>query len=207
MRGIQVDERDSAWERHDPRFRVYVFEGPGNAVTTVDIVDATVEEALEAARSLANDDAHLWSLALVDDDSRGMRGLVWLSGTDYNDVPRTPRDVRLRGRMQDRYLAARALRGLDPVLPDGLRVIRVFPEWTDGWPLWESFTPQYRRTGPELGLSPALSDALRAWNDRWQDRREDEPEPEGWAADGEALVSELRRELAGIAEVRAEFLD
>ncbi len=51
MRGFSVDERDSTWERDDARYRLYVFEGPGNAVTTFDIVDATVEEALESARA------------------------------------------------------------------------------------------------------------------------------------------------------------
>ncbi|MDQ0736836.1 hypothetical protein [Arthrobacter agilis] len=56
MRAINVDERDSAWERDDARYRVYVFEGAGNAVTTVDILDATVEEALETATAMSNDD-------------------------------------------------------------------------------------------------------------------------------------------------------
>lgn len=84
-----VDERDSAWERSDPRFRVFVFEGPGNATTVVDIVDATIEDDLESARALSKADELLWSLALVDDDSRGSRGLVWLSGMDYNDRPVT----------------------------------------------------------------------------------------------------------------------
>ena len=49
MRGFPADERDSTWERDDARYRLYVFEGPDNAVTTIDIVEATIEQALESA--------------------------------------------------------------------------------------------------------------------------------------------------------------
>ena len=44
MRGIQVDERDSSWESNEPRYRIYVFEGAGSAVTTVDLVDASLKD-------------------------------------------------------------------------------------------------------------------------------------------------------------------
>ncbi|MET0886506.1 MAG: hypothetical protein ABWX92_08655, partial [Mycetocola sp.] len=135
MRAIEVDERDATWERDDPRFRVYVFKGAGNAVTTLDILDATIEEALETAITLSHGDQHLWSLALVEQDPRGMRGLIWLSGMDYNDPPGTASEWRHRQQMQDRYLAARHRAGEAPLLPNGLRVIRVFPEWVGGWPL------------------------------------------------------------------------
>lgn len=49
----------------DPRFRVFVFGVPEVAVT--DILDATVEEALESARALSNGDQALWALANVVD--------------------------------------------------------------------------------------------------------------------------------------------
>jgi hypothetical protein len=206
VRAVSVDERDSTWDRDDPRFRVYVFEGADNAVTTVDILDATIEQALESALALSNRDEHIWALALVDDDSRGRRGLVWLSGMDYNDTPKAPRDWQRRQQMQDRYLMAKGRRGLACVLPNGLRVIRVFPEWGSGWPLWESFTEDYRLTGPALGLTGALSDALYEWNEAWQERHEDEPVPDGWQERGRDLVKQLQAELDGIAEVRPEFL-
>jgi hypothetical protein len=206
MRGIDVDERDSTWERDDARYRVYVFEGAGNAVTTVDILDATIEEALETATAMSNDNEQLWALALVENDTRGLRGLIWLSGMDYNDTPSSPREWMRRRQMQDRYLMSRATRGLETVLPNGLRVIRVFPEWGLGWPLWESFSDEYRLTGDDLGLSPALSQALYEWNNTWADRDLDDPLPTDWMATGETLTQQLQVELSDVAEVRPEFL-
>ncbi|TXK14798.1 hypothetical protein [Microbacterium wangchenii] len=206
MRGFSVDERDSTWERDDARYRLYVFQGPGNAVTATDIVEATIEEALESALTLSNRDEHLWSLALVENDARGMRGLIWLSGMDYNDTPTTGREWQRRKQMQDRYLMAKSRRGEPAVLPNGLRLVRVFPEWVSGWPLWENFTDAYRHTGPDLGLTRELSDALFDWNEAWLARQEDDPRPAGWEDEGHRLVGRLRSELAGIAEVRPEFL-
>jgi hypothetical protein len=206
MRFIAADERDSTWERDDARYRVYRFEGPTNDAVTHDIVGATVEEALEAAVALSNGNEHLWALALVENDDRGMRGLIWLSGMDYNDPPESPREWQRRRQMQDRYLSERHRRGLPPVLPNGLRVIRVVPEWVSGWPLWESFTDEYHLTGPMLNLTPALSEALFAWNETWLAREVDDPLPEGWLELGTDLVRQLRIELDGIAEVRPDFL-
>lgn len=206
MRGFSVDERDSTWERDDARYRVYVFTGPGNAVTTFDIVEATIEEALETAQSMSDGGSRLWSLALVEDDARGMRGLIWLSGMDYNDPPDTAREWQRRRQMQDRYLAAKSRRGEPVVLPNGLRVIRVFPEWVSGWPLWESFSDDYRLTGPGLALTPELSADLYDWNEAWLARPIDDPVPDGWEERGRRLAGRLRAELDGIAEVRPEFL-
>ncbi|MET0886192.1 MAG: hypothetical protein ABWX92_07050 [Mycetocola sp.] len=206
MRTIEVDERDSTWERDDPRFRLYVFKGADNAVTTLDILNATIEEALETAIALSHGDKHLWSLALVEQDARGMRGLIWLSGMDYNDPPGTAREWQHRRQMQNRYLAARGRAGEAPVLPNGLRLIRVFPEWVAGWPLWESFTDAYRLTGPDLRLSQSLSDELYQWNESWLRRGEDDPVPDGWRERGLELVHQLQGEMAGVAEVRPEFL-
>ncbi|MFF2272250.1 hypothetical protein ACFVTX_08240 [Agromyces sp. NPDC058136] len=206
MHAIPADERDSAWERDDARYRVYVFTGADNAVLTVDLVDATIEEALETGLALSNGDEHLWALALVENDSRGMRGLIWLSGMDYNDPPSSAREWRRRRQMQDRYLRAKSLRGAPTLLPNGLRLIRVFPEWVGGWPLWESYTEDYRLTGPDLGLSAGLSDALFVWNEEWLRRQPDDPLPAGWEDRGIALLARLRDELHGVAEVRPEFL-
>ena len=206
MRGLPADERDSTWERDDARYRLYVFKGAGNAATTTDIFEATIEQALESALTLSDDDEHLWSLALVENDSRGMRGLIWLSGMDYNDAPTTGQEWRRRKQMQDRYLTAKNRRGEPPILPNGLRVIRVFPEWVSGWPLWEDFTADYRRTGPGLGLTRELSDDLFNWNDVWSARKVDSPLPAGWQDEGSRLVVRLRDELKEVAEVRPEFL-
>lgn len=206
MRGFPADERDSTWERDDARYRLYVFEGPDNAVTTIDIVEATIEQALESARALSNGDEHLWSLAMVENDARGMRGLIWLSGMDYNDPPSSAREWQRRRQMQDRYLMAKSRRREPTVLPNGLRLIRVFPEWVSGWPLWENFSEDYRLSGPDLGLTAELSDALLGWNEAWLDRHEDDPLPAGWEDEGRRLLIQLRSELDGIAEVRSEFL-
>lgn len=203
---MYVDERDSTWERDDARYRLYVFEGADNEVTTLDILDATIEQALECALAMSNGDEKLWSLALVESDSRGMRGLIWLSGMDYNDTPSSPREWQRRRQMQDRYLMAKHRRGVPPTLPNGLRLIRVFPEWVSGWPLWENFTDDYRRTGPDLGLDPALSQALYDWNESWLDRQVDDAVPSGWHKRGESLARQLQVELAGLAEIRSEFL-
>ncbi|MBX0301832.1 hypothetical protein K2F54_17855 [Cryobacterium sp. 1639] len=201
-----MDERDSSWERDDPRFRIYVFEGAGNAVTTVDVIDGIIEQALESAIALSKGDEHLWALALVDDQATSSRGLIWLSGMDYNSTPSTVQQWRQRQQMQNRYLRAKHLRGLPPVLPNGLRLIRMFPEWVSGWPLWENHADVYRPTGTDLGLSRALSDALYAWNEVWLSRQEDEPEPVGWREQGQELFESLSRELHDIAEVRPEYL-
>ena len=40
MRALEVDERDSSWEMSDARYRLFVFDGPGNAVTTIELLDA-----------------------------------------------------------------------------------------------------------------------------------------------------------------------
>jgi hypothetical protein len=206
MRGFYVDERDSTWERDDARYRIYVFKGADNAATTFDILDATIEQALESTSALSNGDEHLWSLALVEDDSRGLRGLIWLSGMDYNDPPSSAREWQRRRQMQDRYLMDKHRRGMPTVLPNGLRVIRLLPEWVSGWPLWESFTDDYRLTGPDLGLTPELSRALYDWNETWLTRHEDDPIPDGWREQGERLFLQLQAELDGAAEVRPEFL-
>lgn len=175
---------------------------------TFDILDANIAQALDSARALSSNNEHLWALALVEDDSQGARGLIWLTGMDYNDgpAPGSTRKRRSRREMQDRYLAAKHARGDAPVLPDGLRVIRVFPEWVSGWPLWENFTDDYRLTGESLGLSRALSDALFEWNERWLQRDENDPVPDGWLDQGRTLVTQLQTELTGIAEVSADFL-
>jgi hypothetical protein len=206
MRGFPVDERDSTWERDDARYRVYVFKGADSAVTTVDLVDATIEDALKSAFALSSGDEHLWSLALVENDSRGMRGLIWLSGMDYNDPPSSGREWQRRRQMQDRCLRARSQRGEPALLPNGLRLIRVFPEWVSGWPLWENYTEDYRLTGPALGLSHELSEALFEWNEEWLERHEDDPLPVSWKEQGLGLLRQLRGELDGVAEVRPEFL-
>jgi hypothetical protein len=206
MRGETVDERDTAWESFDARYRVFVYSGPDAVVKAVDIVDASLHDVMDSTRALAENDRNMWSLALVVDDAgpRG-RGLVWLSGMDYRRAPTSPFEWRLRAEMQDRYLSARSRRGEAVVLPNGLRVVRMFPEWGVTWPLWESFTDSYPMDAATLGLSDSLAADLAAWNGRWNDRDEDDPLPAGWSEEGWVLHGRLQTELDGVAEVRPDF--
>lgn len=210
MELIPADERDSTWERDDARFRIYVFTGADHAVDTHDLLDASVDDALEAARELAGDDDELWSLALVENDARGLRGLLWLSGMDYNDAPDGARQWRARALMQDRCLAARVRRGRAPLLPDGRRVIRLFPEYGGGLPVWQSFTERYRLEPADLGFDEGrdrdLIARLRTWNEEWQDIPEGGTPAAGWSDEGASLRDDLQRVLGPGAEVRPDYL-
>ena len=206
VRGEPVDERDTAWESFDARYRVFVYSGPDAVVKAVDIVDASLHDVMDSTRALADNDRNMWSLALVVDEagSRG-RGLVWLSGIDYHRAPASAFEWRLRAEMQDRYLSARSRRGEPVLLPNGLRVVRMFPEWGVTWPLWESFTDNYPMDAAAFDLSDSLAADLAAWNDRWQNCDLDDPPPAGWHDEGWVLYGRLQAELDGIAEVRPDF--
>jgi hypothetical protein len=95
----QVDERDSSWEDHGPRFRVYLHRDPGphapagGSTDTYDITGADVAQVIDWAQRRAGD-VQTYSIALVRDDGDAERrdpdagrGLVWLLGVDGNDVP------------------------------------------------------------------------------------------------------------------------
>lgn len=205
MRVTLVDERDAGWEQHDAPFRVFVYRGPDNAVTAYDVADASLKDALEAAHNLSHGDEMIWSLAVVVDGLASTRGLVWISGMDYNDAPSTTREWERRREMQDRYLLARSRRGESPLLPDGRRVIRLAAEWTVRWPLWENFSDDYLLTPDALGLDAELSQALEAWNEVFNARDENDPLPIDWIHEGWALATRLQGALGPGFEVRPEF--
>jgi len=83
-----VDERDSSWEDHRPRFRVYLFSGggPSFATSTYDVTGAEVLEVVSWAEDQAGDEG-LYAVALVGKNPRGEKGLTWLVGMDANDTP------------------------------------------------------------------------------------------------------------------------
>ena len=69
MQVDRADERDSSWEEHRPRFRVYLFEGgdlPGHpwSSDTYDIRDADILEAISWAQERAGD-VRLFAVACV----------------------------------------------------------------------------------------------------------------------------------------------
>lgn len=205
MQVTLVDERDAEWEQTDAPYRIFVYRGADNAVTAFDIANASLKDVLEAAHNLSYGDELLWSLAVVIDGGADGRGLAWISGMDYNDAPASRREWERRREMQDRFLSARALRGEPPLLPDGRRLIRLFPEWTVRWPLWESFTEEYLLTADALGLDATLSQDLADWNEAFNARHEDDPLPDGWVEEGWALARRLQSALGPTAEVRPEF--
>jgi hypothetical protein len=147
----------------------------------------------------------VWSAALVVDDSQHGRGLIWLSGGDDNSSPQTARERRMRAEMQDRYLSSRSRKKLPLTLPDGRRVIRLFPDWGREWPLWESFSDDYTLSADDLTLSPGLANELYQWNQTWQRRSETDPIPDGWMERGRELHADMQEELKDLAEVRADF--
>lgn len=95
VRIVPVDERDSGWENHHPRFRVYVHgsseASTGGWTATYDVTGADVLQVIDWAQAHARD-GRTYAVALVYDDaameesSPGYgRGLVWLVGMDGND--------------------------------------------------------------------------------------------------------------------------
>jgi hypothetical protein len=116
MQVIEVDERDSTWEDPSPRFRVYlqIPSGDGYATETFDLIGADVVQAIDwAQRSAADRPGAVWSLALVGDDRRGLRGLTWLVGMDANDPPEDEREIDRARRMTGRRTASVVVPGAD----------------------------------------------------------------------------------------------
>lgn len=119
-----VDERDSGWEDHYPRFRVYVFEeyghraepdgtlSQGYATGTWDVTEGDLFDALRWAQGRAGERG-LYSIALVADGygTQQERGLVWLIGADYQDTPLDDRSRNVQQRMLGRR--GRTIVGLD----------------------------------------------------------------------------------------------
>lgn len=113
---VAVDERDSGWEDHRPRFRVYLH-GSGESSTsgwtaTYDVMGADVLQVLDWAQIQAGD-SRTYAVALVYDDRAQEeshpgygRGLVWLVGMDGNDQdPENPLVVAAQQRMLKRRSA------------------------------------------------------------------------------------------------------
>ncbi|HEY0645297.1 MAG TPA: hypothetical protein VGD39_17900 [Nocardioides sp.] len=101
-----VDERDSSWEDHSPRFRVYVHShpGPSSATSTYDLTGADVLQAVDWAQSHVPAGG-TYAVALVQDrpgPAGPERGLVWLVGIDGNTDPANESERDALGRMAER---------------------------------------------------------------------------------------------------------
>lgn len=98
MRAEDSDERDSSWEGLRPRYRVFIFhhsrtplgeDDYGNYVETFDLSEADLADVTAFAEDKAHGE-HLYAIGLVvdnDADYPGRRGIIWLSGYDYNARP------------------------------------------------------------------------------------------------------------------------
>lgn len=204
---VVVGERDIVHERHDPEFRLFVYEGPSNAVTVYRISECSVEQALEAAEMLSRKDELLWSLALAvrsPDPS-----LIWISWMDYNKKPECSREWRLRAHMQSRYFLAKSRVGEpQPRLPSGLRRIRMFPEWTVDLPLWGISPDPYPYEPGMLALPEDLERELIEWSREWGSYDLDTPDrPDSWKDRGWSLRERVQDALRDIAEVIPQFDD
>ncbi|CAN5179421.1 hypothetical protein BH09ACT6_BH09ACT6_12200 [soil metagenome] len=90
------------------------------------------------------------------------------------------------------------------------RVIQVYPELGNRWPLWEINGPLIDPSPTDLGLSSELEGRLKGWYDFWELHHDwqhgwdsVENEQASWA-DGSELVAMLRIEVAAFADVSDE---
>ena len=197
---------DDAGDETHLRLLNFEYDGADYRVEVLDYSGCDVTKVISDADHFFTDQGKLWSLAVVDDGADLVR-LMWLSGYDYREPARTRVERAGRSEMQLRYLASRSAQSRPVVLPDGLRLIRMFPEWSAG-PLWENFTANYPADPLRLGLDPELATELTEWNDVWNARPHDadlDDEP-GWTAAGIALHARVQSALAGVAEVAAQFV-
>lgn len=90
------------------------------------------------------------------------------------------------------------------------RVIRVFPDYSNSWPIWESGAEMNDPTPADLGLSSELTAAMRAWYDFWlshnrYDRGWDSQAPESASKlAGDEFINQMIFEVADFADVSDE---
>ncbi len=98
--------------------------------------------------------------------------------------------------------------------PPERRVIRLFPDYSRDWPLWENATPTwdvgYTTTPATYGLSPELTADIAEWNAFWEARFDDADgwdtveARDTWGATGEQIARRLGEEVAEFADVEYE---
>jgi len=100
-------------------------------------------------------------------------------------------------------------------VPPARRVIRLFPDYSRDYPLWETSTPTwdvgYTTTPDEYGLSPELGRDLARWQAFWEEHADPftgwdaEEHRERWVREGRELTTRLSTEVAAFADVAPEF--
>ncbi|MEV7692722.1 hypothetical protein AB0N73_05270 [Microbacterium sp. NPDC089189] len=91
------------------------------------------------------------------------------------------------------------------------RTIRLFPDYSRDWPLWENSTPTWDvgyTTTPEMyGLSAELTRDMAAWNALWEahfdpiEGWDNADNADRWRDEGAGIAARLRREVAAFADV------
>lgn len=90
------------------------------------------------------------------------------------------------------------------------RTIRVFADYGNPWPIWETGGPNYTPEPADLGLSAALEWAMRNWYEFWlahfhYAKGWDSSESAAYSATtGDDFVERLREEVAEFADVQDE---
>lgn len=100
-------------------------------------------------------------------------------------------------------------------VPPARRVIRLFPDHSRDYPLWETSTPTwdvgYTTTPDEYGLSPELGRDLARWQAFWEEHADPfegwdaEENRDQWLREGRDLTARLSHEVAAFADVVPEF--
>ena len=98
--------------------------------------------------------------------------------------------------------------------PPVRRIIRLFPDYSRDWPLWENSSPTwdvgYTTTPETYGLSESLTADMASWNAFWEQHFDpidgwyDDANYEQWAAAGETIAARLRHEVEAFADVQYE---
>ena len=100
-------------------------------------------------------------------------------------------------------------------IPPRRRVIRLFPDYSRDYPLWENSTLSwdvgYTTTPETYGLSEELGEDLAAWQAFFEEQAnpfegwDSDANLQKWLSDGEALAVRLQHEVQSFADVQREF--
>ena len=100
-------------------------------------------------------------------------------------------------------------------IPPHRRVIRLFPEYSRDYPLWENSTPSwdvgYTTTPETYGLSRQLGEDLAAWQAFFEEHAnpfegwDSDANLQKWLSDGESIAVRLQDEVQSFADVQREF--